>query len=65
MMRSLHDRMPVLLDDDAVERWLDPNFSDPTELQLMLQPAPDDDLSAYPISELVNSPRNHTDTVSR
>ena len=58
MMRPLHDRMPVILDDDLVERWLDPDLSDATELQEMLRPYPDQDLSAYPISDLVNSPKN-------
>jgi len=51
MMRPLHDRMPVILDDDLVERWLDPDLSDATELQEMLRPYPDQDLSAYPISD--------------
>ena len=58
MMRPLHDRMPVLLQGDDLERWLDPECSNATELQQMLQPWPKQDLAAYPISELVNSPGN-------
>jgi len=50
--------MPVILGGKDVEQWLDPRFADPNALQRMLHPSPDRDLIAYPVSELVNSPRN-------
>jgi putative SOS response-associated peptidase YedK len=57
-MRSLHDRMPVILEEDAVDRWLDPGISDLDELQRLLVPASDDTVYAYPISRLVNDVKN-------
>lgn len=50
-----HDRMPVILDPGAYQRWLDPADPDPLEL---LRPCPDDWLEAYPVSPRVNSPQN-------
>lgn len=57
-MQPLHERMPVILPDDAWERWLDPTFTDIPALQALLRPAPDDLLNAYPVSRLVNDVRN-------
>lgn len=58
MMARLHDRMPVILDEEAVELWLDPSLTDVAELLPLLVPCPDDALSAYPVSSLVNNVRN-------
>ncbi len=58
LMRPIHDRMPVVLAEEAWDRWLDPALPDPGELQGLLVPAPDDDLEAYPVSRAVNNVRN-------
>lgn len=58
MMKSLHDRMPVILAPEDVDRWLDPANHDAAVLLPLLKPAPDDSLVYYPVSTLVNSPRN-------
>ena len=57
VVRELHDRMPVVLGDDAWPRWLDPNLGDPGELQALLLPLDDLELEAYPVSRLVNNVR--------
>jgi putative SOS response-associated peptidase YedK len=57
-MGVIHDRMPVLLPRDAWERWLDPAFADPGELQGLLVPAPDDVLVMVRVSKAVNNVRN-------
>jgi putative SOS response-associated peptidase YedK len=57
-MRCIHDRMPVILDRDRYASWLDPDIQDPKQLKAMLRPAPDDLLRAYPVSKIVNSPKN-------
>ena len=57
VMESLHNRMPVILPDDAVDEWLDP-AADAGSLQLMLQPCADEMIEAYPVSQAVNSLRN-------
>jgi putative SOS response-associated peptidase YedK len=56
-MRPLHDRMPVILDQPGIERWLDP-AAGPASLEPLLVPAPDGILHAVPVSRRVNSPAN-------
>jgi putative SOS response-associated peptidase YedK len=58
MMAPLHDRMPVILDDQAVDLWLDPAMKDFARALELLVPCPDDTLSAYCVSSLVNNVRN-------
>ena len=60
MMETLHDRMPVILNRDDYETWLDPDFREADALEKLLAPCPDDFLEAYAVSTLVNSPRNET-----
>lgn len=57
----IHDRMPVVLAPDEERRWLDGGDRD--ELQRMLDPYPDDELVAYPVSRAVNDPSNDTPDV--
>ena len=53
VMKQLHDRMPVILAPENYEAWL--TAKDPREL---MRPCPPDMLTAYPVSTVVNSPRN-------
>jgi putative SOS response-associated peptidase YedK len=53
---SLHDRMPVVLDQDAWDRWLAPT-TDPGELLALLEPNEDVALRIYPVERLVNDVR--------
>lgn len=57
-IRPIHDRMPVILDPDQFNDWLDPDNSDVNALQDMLQPYQDDEMSSWPVSTAVNSPAN-------
>ncbi|HLT25968.1 MAG TPA: SOS response-associated peptidase [Zeimonas sp.] len=52
-----HDRMPVLLDRDGVDRWLDPD-AQPDALQALLEPCPDDWLALRMVAPAVGDPRN-------
>ena len=61
LMKDLHNRMPAILDKENEERWL--QDIDPSAAQDMLEPYPGDDLQAYPISTLVNSPRNDSEAI--
>lgn len=56
-IRHIHDRMPLVLPRAARERWLDP-AADTAELMALLRPYPGDDLEAWSVSRLVNSPDN-------
>lgn len=55
-MKQIHDRMPVILSPKAEELWLDPELSDTAKLTGILVPYKAE-LSAYPVSTLINSAR--------
>jgi putative SOS response-associated peptidase YedK len=56
-IRDIHPRMPVILPPEDWGPWLDPE-SDPKGLSRLLRPFESPLLTAYPVSPLVNSPRN-------
>jgi len=58
LMASIHNRMPVILPRNAYAQWLDPTPQAPEHLQSLLLPYPAIEMSAYPVSILVNSPAN-------
>lgn len=58
-LRQIHDRMPALIPSEARLPWLDREGAVAAALAL-LQPYPGDDLEAYAVSPLVNSPANDT-----
>jgi putative SOS response-associated peptidase YedK len=51
MMAPIHERMPVILQPNDYDKWLDP-AAKPHELQALLKPAPDD----YLVFEAVTPP---------
>lgn len=56
--RPIHDRMPVILNVEDYDRWLDPALTDQDSLQsLLMSPGPED-LAVDRVSTRVNSPRN-------
>lgn len=58
IMQPIHQRMPVILKLDDYEKWLDPTIKQPELLRSLLQPYESDKLKIYPVSTLVNNPRN-------
>jgi len=55
---EIHDRMPVILPAGSREAWLDPE-AEKEELLALLEPYPEDEMEAYPVSRYVNSPQNN------
>jgi len=55
-MAGIHPRMPVIFNPEQEETWLDSSLEDPAKLLPLLQPYPEDDLAAYPVSRQVNPP---------
>jgi putative SOS response-associated peptidase YedK len=55
LLRATHDRMPVIVPPDDYARWLDTSASDVEDL---LRPYPDDELTVHPVSTRVNAVRN-------
>ena len=56
-MSRIHNRMPAILQDDQIERWLDPTASDPHQLTELLKAPPEDFLDCYPVSKEMSSGR--------
>jgi putative SOS response-associated peptidase YedK len=59
LMKPIHDRMPVILDQRACGAWLDPAGFDADRLRALLQPFDPGKMDAYPVGLLVNSPKNN------
>ena len=53
---GLHDRMPVVIEAEAWDRWLDPRPAEAGELMGLLVPS-EADLDVYPVERLVNDVR--------
>ena len=58
VVEPLHDRMPVIVSPDDYGRWLDPMDANLDELQAMFEPIRAEELTAHPVSRLVNDPWN-------
>ncbi|MDI6739833.1 MAG: SOS response-associated peptidase [Candidatus Edwardsbacteria bacterium] len=58
LMKPIHDRMPAILDRKHCDQWLDPSANDSQKLSALLKPYDPDKMEAYPVSQLVNSPKN-------
>ncbi|MBX6353363.1 MAG: SOS response-associated peptidase [Thermoflavifilum sp.] len=55
-MARIHDRMPVILAEDAMSAWLDPALPPDAALAL-LGPVPTEEMTAYPVSAAVGNSR--------
>lgn len=59
MIRPLHDRMPVILDQEGEKHWLNSRES-PTFLQSLFVPYPAQEMEHYRVSQVVNNAKNET-----
>jgi putative SOS response-associated peptidase YedK len=53
LVSPIHNRMPVILQRDLLDAWLDP-LAEPADLEPMLAPAPEDSLRMWPVGTEVN-----------
>ena len=58
LLAPVHNRMPVILDPENYDFWLDPDVQEKDSLTGLLKPYPSEALQAYPVSRFVNSPSN-------
>jgi putative SOS response-associated peptidase YedK len=52
---AVHDRMPVILDPDAYDLWLDPGMNDVSAASELLKPCDARLMRCYPVSTRINS----------
>jgi putative SOS response-associated peptidase YedK len=55
----IHDRMPMVVERERWDAWLDPDLTDPEEVAGLLVPAMAGTMEAYPVSNLVGNVRNN------
>ena len=58
LVAPIHNRMPAILPKSAYDLWLSPVEQPATKLDAILRPYPADQMQAYAVSRLVNSPAN-------
>jgi putative SOS response-associated peptidase YedK len=58
LISPIHNRMPVILPEEAVDEWLDPRLDDLQKLQRLLVPAAEGLLVRTAVSPRVNSVKN-------
>ncbi|MDF5710255.1 MAG: SOS response-associated peptidase [Nostoc sp. S4] len=60
LLQPIHERMPVILEPQDYELWLDSQQQTPQTLQQLLRPYPAPAMTAYPVSTLVNNSRHNS-----
>lgn len=65
LVRSVHDRMPVILAPDDFTLWFDPLMKDPARLQHLYRPFDPSHLQEWEVAPLVNSVRNNSEECIR
>ena len=55
VLEPYHDRMPVILDEEASDAWLDPYLVEPGPLTKLLEPFPNHEIRARPINPRINN----------
>ena len=58
LMEPIHHRMPVILPEQVYASWLDPKLKNTVYLSGLLEPYKAEEMDAYPVSTMVNNPRN-------
>lgn len=62
LVHPVHERMPVILPRTSHDAWLDPASQQPERLLSLLAPYPAREMTAWPVSAHVSSPRHDDPT---
>ena len=65
MTSLVHDRMPVILDSNSYDLWLDPGMKDGSVASDLLKPYDAQYMRCYPVSTRINYVENDDDECSR
>ena len=55
LMAPIHNRMPVIVDPDCYDEWLDPMQQEVAKLNILLGSHPAEGMIAYPVNRFVNN----------
>jgi len=55
---EIHSRMPLILDDQCLRKWLDPGVEDRSSLHRSIERLEPDTLTSWPVTTKVNRPSN-------
>ena len=58
LMARLHHRMPVILEREDYEEWLDPSVQKADALLHLMRPFSGEEMRAVPVNKVVNNARN-------
>lgn len=59
LLKPIHERMPVILEREHYDEWLDPRNYNTETLSKRLRAYPDELMEAYPVTTYVNKPENN------
>lgn len=62
-LQPIHHRMPVIVDFNDYNKWLDPHIMDEAVLSPIMKPFPSELLTCYRVSSAVNDTRNENASV--
>lgn len=65
MPSAVHDQMPVILDPDSYDLWLDPGMQNMADVSNLLKPCDARLMRCYPVSTRLNSVANDDEECSR
>src|SRR5258708_15180731 len=65
LLAPIHDRMPVILPEEAWPQWLGEGTPDPPALKALLRPHPAERMRAYPVSPRVGSAKDDHPSLSQ
>jgi len=61
LLKTIHDRMPAIIPREGYLDWLKTDVMTPEQAMAWLKPLPAELMEAYPVSPLVNSPKNDSE----
>ncbi len=56
LVMPMDPRMPVIVNEEHFDSWLDPNTKDPVKLLALFKPFPAEQMECWPVSTRVNDP---------
>ena len=65
LIATVHDRMPVILDPESYDLWLDPGMQNVAAISELLKPYDASRMQLYPVSSRVNHVTNDDEECSR